>query len=433
MEAKVRAEWDQLRKVVIHRPGIEMFFGLLDPYASLYERAFSRYEARREHERLEYALKHEFKVNVLRLKESILQAADRESEVRERLIKAAHESVKFTGDTAEVSRAKKDLEDNAKVLDSGHFFNVLLLNPLIDLEAGKGVRAIHLHVTENEPLANLYFMRDQQAVTDKGIFLSRMSKPQRRRETLLTRFLWETFGAKIAHATQEPGTFEGGDFIPMKDFALVGTGDRTNRSGVEQMLQSGLGFDEVGVVHQPSHPLVPGEQRDPMIDMHLDTYFNVASSGVVVGSELLLKRAKVEVYHRQGAGVYEKEKEETNLHDFVKGKGFDIINITTLEQMSYASNFLCIKDGTILAVEVDRIVKNVLKNLASQASANPERYGKLLEQAKKDYQTLKNEGQFFPFKKEIYQHDIDAYPIILENLTGGYGGAHCMTCALERS
>ncbi|MCJ7748560.1 MAG: arginine deiminase family protein, partial [Desulfobacterales bacterium] len=401
MEAKVRAEWDQLRKVVIHRPGIEMFFGLLDPYASLYERAFSRYEARREHERLEYALKHEFKVNVLRLKESILQAADRESEVRERLIKAAHESIKFIGDTAEVSRAKKDLEDNAKVLDSGHFFNVLLLNPLVDLEAGKGVRAIHLHVTENEPLANLYFMRDQQAVTDKGIFLSRMSKPQRRRETLLTRFLWETLGAKIAHATQEPGTFEGGDFIPMKDFALVGTGDRTNRSGVEQMLQSGLGFDEVGVVHQPSHPLILGEQRDPMIAMHLDTYFNVASSSVVVGSELLLKRAKVEVYHRQGTGVYKKEKEETNLHDFIKGKGFNIIDITTLEQMSYASNFLCIKDGTILAVEVDRTVKNVLNNLASEASANPERYGKLLEQAKKDYQTLKNEGQFFPFKKEI--------------------------------
>ena len=433
MEAKVRAEWDQLRKVVIHRPGIEMFFGLLDPYASLYERAFSRYEARREHERLEYALKHEFKVNVLRLKESILQAADRESEVRERLIKAAHESVKFTGDTAEVSRAKKKLEDNEKVLDSGHFFNVLLLNPLVDLEAGKGVRAINLHITENEPLANLYFMRDQQAVTDKGIFLSRMSKPQRRRETLLTRFLWETLGAKIAHATQEPGTFEGGDFIPMKDFALVGTGDRTNRSGVEQMLQSGLGFDEVGVVHQPSHPLILGEQRDPMIAMHLDTYFNVASSSVAVGSELLLKRAKVEVYHRQGTGVYKKEKEETNLHDFIKGKGFNIIDITTLEQMSYASNFLCIKDGTILAVEVDRTVKNVLNNLASEASANPERYGKLLEQAKKDYQTLKNEGQFFPFKKEIYQHDIDAYPIILENLTGGYGGAHCMTCALERS
>jgi arginine deiminase len=140
----------------------------------------------------------------------------------------------------------------------------------------------------------------------------------------------------------------------------------------------------------------------------------------------------VELYKRQSDGIYKKEKEEPNLHDFIKGKGFDIINITTLEQMSYASNFLCIKDGTILAVEVERIVKDVLTNLASMAKSDPARYGKLLDQAKKDYEDLKREGRFFPHKREIYEHGIDAYPIIMENLTGGYGGAHCMTCALKR-
>ena len=432
LEAKIRAEWDPLRNVVVHRPGIEMFLGLLDPYASLYDRAFSRHEATREHERLEYTLRHEFKLDVLRLKDSILEAADKKADVRERLVKLAHESIHFQGDKKEAELAKKELDKNTKVLDSEHFFDISLLSPVVDLEEAKGVRAIHLHVTEREPLANLYFMRDQQAVTDKGIFLSRMSKPQRRREPELTKFLWEILDAKIAHATQEPGNFEGGDFIPMKDFALMGIGDRTNRSGVEQMLKSGQGFDEVGVVHQPNHPLIPGDERDPMIDMHLDTYFNVASSRVVVGSDVLLKRAKVEIYQREAPGVYKRENRETNLHDFIKEKGFDIINITTLEQMSYASNFLCIKDGTILAVEVDRIVKKTLENLASEAKADPERYGKLLDQAKKDYQSLKSEGQFFPHKKEIYQHDIDAYPINLENLTGGYGGAHCMTCALKR-
>jgi arginine deiminase len=176
-----------------------------------------------------------------------------------------------------VEVARKEFDKNIKVLDSAHYFNILLLHPVVELEAGKG------------------------------------------------------------------------DFIPMKDFALVGMGDRTNRTGVEQMLRSGLGFDEAGVVHQPNRPLVPGDKGDPMIDMHLDTYFNVASSGVVVGSELLLKAAKVEVYRRQGQSVYKKEKEEPNLHDFIRAKGFDIINITTLEQMSYASNFVCIRDGTILA------------------------------------------------------------------------------------
>ena len=432
MPAKIRAEWDKLHRLAMHKPGIEMWFGLLAPYASLYERAFNRSEARDEHERLEYTLRHEFKVDVVRLKDKVLELADNRPEVMVRLVKAAVEDTSFAGNKQESAKARNELSRNAEVLGSGHFFNILLLHPNLDLEEGRGARAVQLNVTERTPLANLYFMRDQQAVTDKGIVISRMSKPQRRDEPKLTRFLWESLGEKIAHEIQDPGTFEGGDFIPMKDFALVGTGDRTNASGVEQMLRKGLGFDEVGVVHQPNHPLIPGNQRDPMVDMHLDTYFNVASSGVVVGSELLLKSATVEVYHREGAGNYKKAKREWTLHDYIKSKGFEIINLTTLEQLSYASNFLCIKDGTILAVEVDRTVVKVLEGLESQAEQNPSRYGALLEQAKKDYANLKGNAQFFPNKKELYEFGIDAYSIILTNLTGGYGGAHCMTAALER-
>jgi arginine deiminase len=432
MEARAIAEWEPLRKVVIHRPGIEMFLGLLEPYASLYERAFSRFEARQEHERLEHVLRHEFKLDVLRLKETILDEADRHAEVRQRLVKMASETMNFQGPSREVEEARKEFERNSAALDTAHFFNILLLHPLINISPETGARGIHLNIAEREPLSNLYFMRDQQAVTDKGIFLSRMSKPQRRREPVITRFLWDLLGVNVAHATTEPGTIEGGEFLPMKDFALVGTGDRTNSSGIEQMLRSGLGFDEVGVVHQPNHPLIPGEKRDPMIDMHLDTYFNVASSKVVVGSEELLKRARVEIYKRISEGNYEKQKEVAVLHDYIKSKGFDIINITTLEQMSYASNFLCIKDGYILAVEVERIVKDVLKNLETSAERDPARYGKLLDQARKDYQHLKSEGGFFPHKKAIYEHGIDAYPLVIKNLTGGYGGAHCMTCALKR-
>jgi arginine deiminase len=431
-EAKASAEWEPLRKVVIHRPGIEMFLGLLEPYASLYERAFSRFEARQEHERLEHVLKHEFKLDVLRLKETILGEADRHPEVRQRLVKMAYETMNFQGPSGEVDEAKKEFERNSSALDSAHFFNILLLHPLIEIGPEKGTRGIHLHIAEREPLSNLYFMRDQQAVTDKGIFLSRMSKPQRRREPVITRFLWDLLGVNVAHTTTEPGTIEGGEFIPMKDFALVGIGDRTNRSGVDQMLHSGLGFDEVGVVHQPNHPLIPGEKPDPMIDMHLDTYFNVASSSVVIGSDELLKRARVEIYNRKSEGNYEKQKEETVLHDYIRSKGFNIINITTLEQMSYASNFLCVKDGYIVAAEVERIVKDVLKNLESTAMRDPARYGKLFDQARKDYEHLKAEGGFFPHKKDIYEHGIDAYPLVIKNLTGGYGGAHCMTCALKR-
>jgi arginine deiminase len=328
--------------------------------------------------------------------------------------------------------AWREFEKSVPMLDAGHFFNILLLHPRIDLQGEEGIRMVHVNITEREPLSNLYFMRDQQVVTDKGMYLTRMAKPQRERETTITRFLWETMRVPCLHETHKPGTFEGGDFIPLKDFALVGMGDRTNQLGVDQLLSTGLNFDEIGVVHQPAHPRIPGEKYDPMVDMHLDTYVNFASSGVVVGSELLMKRATLEVYYRTGQGKYEKEGSATDLHSYLKQKDFDIIDLTTLEQMAYASNFLCIRDGTILSVEVDRVVRKVLANLSAKADLDPIRYRPLLAQVTKEYQKLLFAGQFFPHKKEIYRHGIDAYPIILENLMGGYGAAHCMTCVLQR-
>ena len=47
-----RAEWDPLREVLVHRPGVEMFFGLLEPYSFLYEEAFSLTGAIAEHRAL---------------------------------------------------------------------------------------------------------------------------------------------------------------------------------------------------------------------------------------------------------------------------------------------------------------------------------------------------------------------------------------------
>jgi arginine deiminase len=432
MKAKINAEWDTLRRVTVHSPGIEMYFGLLDPFASLYERSFSMEKAIKEHEILRYILKHEFKIKIITLKEKLLNLADESPMIREKLIGMANEKISYTGDIYEVKYAKYESEKNRDILDSNYYFNSLLLNPTVKFESGVGTRMIQLHVTENEPLSNLYFMRDQQAVTDRGMILSRMSKPQRMREPEITKFLWDCLKIPVTCEVKNPGTFEGGDFIPMDEFALIGIGDRTNMAGVEQILKNGVGYSEVAIVHQPTHPLLPSGKTDYMMNMHLDTYFNVASDGVVVGCDILLKNAEVEIYQKEGLGEYSKINKHTNLHDYIVSKGFEIIDITTLEFLAYASNFLCVKNGTIISVEVDRLVKGVINNLIKKASVDPETYGELLKQVKKDYAFLHGEGQFFPHKKEIYQHDIDAYPLNLINLTGGYGGAHCMTCALKR-
>ena len=432
MEGKIKAEWDTLRKVVVHKPGIEMFMGLLDPEASLYERAFNRYKARSEHDTLQRTLKEEFGVTVQRMDKSLMDIAEKDNSVKSALIDMALSVLHFDGVEAEVNEAKAQLKENIDLYDMNHFIDILLMRPEVHFKSARGASAMHMKITSNDPLSNLYFMRDQQATTDMGIFMSRMSKPQRRHEPEVTKLVWKAMNLPIAGEGKGNATIEGGDFIPMKDFALLGNGDRTNDEGVKQMLESGVGFDEVAVVHQPLHPLIPGDQPDPMIDMHVDTYFNVASSSTVIGSELLLNNAKVDVYYKEEMGNYKKSGTHTNLHDYIKSKGFNIVSLSTLEQMSYSSNFLCIKDGTILAIDSARIIKSVLNDLVYKAKENPSRYGALLAEVKKEYTQFTGTGGVFPYKKEMYENGIDAYVLNLENITGGYGGAHCMTAAIER-
>ena len=430
MKCKIKAEWDILSHVAVHSPGIEMYFGLLDPFASLYERSFNMTNALKEHEQLSNTLNQEFNVKIFHLNKSITDYSEESPSIHKKLVDLAQKSISYTGDDTEVKRAYDESKHDRNILDSNFYFNSLLLKPHVELKAGKGTRMINFNVTENEPLSNLYFMRDQQTVTDKGLLLSNMSKPQRRREPQLTKFLWNTLKIPIIHEFKEPATFEGGDFLPLDDFALIGTGDRTNIEGVKQMLEYGLGFSEVAVVHQPNHPLLSGDV-DPMINMHLDTYLNFASDGVAVGCKTLLKNAKIDIYHNECPGKYILTQNRTNLYDYLISKGFNMIEITTLEQFAYATNFLCVKNGTIISAEVKTIVKDVLNDLKTK-SMNDERYKALFKHVKNEYEIMNRNDQFFPHKREVYQNGIDVYTLNLHNLTGGYGGAHCMTCALNR-
>ena len=191
MTTKIKAEWDRLKKVAVHTPGMEMFFGLLDPFASLYERAFSQRDALKEHELLQYTLKHDFKIKVLPLKDTIVGTALKKPSMKAKLIELAKKSIQFTGTEGEVELACREMDANSDILDPEHYFNTILLNPSIELEPRMTTRMINLHITQREPLSNLYFMRDQQMVTDKGMLLSRMRKPQRKREPQLTGLLWE--------------------------------------------------------------------------------------------------------------------------------------------------------------------------------------------------------------------------------------------------
>ncbi len=149
------------------------------------------------------------------------------------------------------------------------------------------------------PLHNLYFMRDQQATTDRGVCMGRMATHERAEEVEVSALGLQALGVEPVHRVSR-GRFEGGDFIPAGEFAMVGCGSRTNPEGVRDLLARGMGFDEVAIVSEPRHPLING--RDHMVNMHLDTYLNFPKEGVAVGSPALLQEAKVTVFNRSGEG-----------------------------------------------------------------------------------------------------------------------------------
>jgi arginine deiminase len=232
------------------------------------------------------------------------------------------------------------------------------------------------------------------------------------------------------HEANGNAVIEGGDFIPCGEFALIGVGDRTSPAAVAEILAQGIHFPEVVVVHQPRHPLLGA--NDPMVNMHLDTYLNFPGDGLAVGYPEMLKSARAEVFHRGGDGRYHRVR-HTRLMRYLQERWFTVIPITTLEQMCYATNFLTVRDRHIVIPDVGSNAEKVLANLQRAAESSPAKYHRLFVRASIDFNELRSTGTFFPNKPQAREYGLEATRVPLSNLTGAFGGAHCLTCTLERA
>ena len=427
MKAGARAEWHPLRHVMVHTPGIEVFFALLAPATHLYERFFDRVEAAREHGRLTRMLHTDFGVRVHHLYEELIHHAGQEDTIRESLLAQAESRLERRCKEEICALPRKIQAEMINPVplssrDNRHLLDIITLNPILTL-APDGV-----HTSLGLPLHNLYFMRDQQAATDRGMVAGRMATPERAFEVEVSSLGLRSLDAAPI-STIKKGTFEGGDFIPLGETALLGCGSRTNEPGIKQILSEGIGFDEIAVVRDPVHPLIRG--HDPMVNMHLDTYFNIPAEGVAVGCPPLLREAQVELYQK-ASDDYKYKGQAGNLFDYIKNIGVDLIEITTLEQLCYAANFLCIRSGECVAPDTGEIAPLVIRRLAEKELQHPGIYSPLLAQAKKDYSKLSRDSTFFPHNPQVHAHGIAMTTITLTNATGGYGGAHCMTCVVKR-
>lgn len=420
---RIKAEWDRLRDVMIHRPGIEIEYAMLAPGPFLFERPFRTDVAISEHEKLEKTMS-ENGVNVRILRNTVVNRAREDPDFRRKLEEKVTTIVKFYGKVDSSAKAVEEFKKNLEIIDPITLFHIMTLEPSIDLKQEGQNSVEYPTVYSNLPLANLYFMRDQQAVGPGGMIFGRMKKRQRMKEPEITRFVMQhALGEKSTYQIDGDGTFEGGDFIPAGDFGLIGIGPRSNFSGAMQAMSSGLlDFDEIGVVTNPVYDFMDNEGRDPMINMHLDTYFNIPADGVVISSVELSRKADLVVYRKLSKGHYEAG-EKTTLYDYMVSKGFSFINLRISEQLSYSSNFLTLSNGKILAVNAP----DVMDKLIGEGVFSGELRELILSDINKN-----GRDNLFPNNPEIKRQGIDIVKLDLSELTGGYGGAHCMTASLNR-
>ncbi len=417
MRLKIRAEWEKLESVLMHTPGIEIDYAMLAPKPFLFERSFRTTRAVQEHRQLQDTLR-ENGVRVSVLEDEMIFRAEKSSKFRESLEEKVLRNSIFYGEIADTEEAKKEFARNLSGLDARNLFHFLTLEPSIDLKKTENVQ--YPTVYSNIPLANLYFMRDQQIVTPEGVIIGNMRSLQRRKETEITDFFFNQIAEDGAVKRVSEGYLEGGDFLPAKDFALFGVGPRSTTEGVFSAIQTGIaGFDEYCIVENPVYDFMEGGTRDPMINMHLDTYFNIAGEGIAVGSVTLLKKASASVYTVDDGKPARIE--TTNLMDYLSRKGFRVIDLSVREQLSYSSNFLTISDRKIVAVNSPDVLKRLVASSVFSES--------VLNAIKHDDTP---EAQAFPRGKRAHDYGLDVIEVDLKELTGGYGGAHCMTASTSR-
>lgn len=419
----VKAEWDRLREVLIHRPGVEIDYAMLAPKPFLFERAYRTNVAIREHEKLERYLK-EAGVRVRLLKTAVVELFGKSDEFRKTFTEKVIDTVKFNGDKSSTAIEAKNFRKNLDVLDPETMFNILLLEPTVILSHQSANEPDYPSINSNLPLANLYFMRDQQVSSSNGIYIGRLKKKQRQKENSITEFILRALYAKTEDFDRigPKGYFEGGDFIPSGDFAYIGIGNRTNLEGAMNFMKSSVaGFKEFVVVENPVYDFMEDMDPDTMVNMHLDTYFNLPGKDLAVTSPELANKAKCSIYHKEGSEVTLSSK--TSLGEFLKSNGINIIPLSIAEQMSYSSNFLTFRNNQILAVDS----RSVLKRLMSENIFQP-KIQKILE---REIQKAGNE-KLFPNSQPVKEYGIDFISANLSEITGGYGGAHCMTASIRR-
>ncbi len=282
-EFGVHSEVGQLRKVIVHRPGLEM--RRLTPtncQELLFDDVIWARKARQEHDAFVDLMRHEFGVDVMRVHELLKDVVD-DPEGRTYILdrKLVPNEVGVGG--APELRAWMDEMDSTKLV--AHLIGGVTVAELPEALRRFAQKAYAGTEFVLPPLPNQLFTRDSSCWIYNGVTVNPMYWPARRKETLLLTAIYKYHpkfkGGDFSIWWGDPdvdhgsATLEGGDVMPVgRGVVLIGMGERTTYQAVSQVASELF-------KHGAAERVIAAKMPPDRASMHLDTIFTFCDRDLV--------------------------------------------------------------------------------------------------------------------------------------------------------
>ena len=255
----VKSEIGPLKRVMLHRPGVELASLMPDYLGRMLAEDTPDVEmAGREHDVFAGILR-DAGVDVVYIEKEFAEVV-KDERIRRAFIEDFVD-IGVNGDSL-----KPAVKDYLLSVPADKLFDAVAKGITREDIASVGASCIQSLVLDDypfltDPLPNIYFTRDISFSIGEGIAISAMSMPARMRETLFIRYL-HRFGEKFGNGTVKllydyncGCPIEGGDVLSLSDKCVaIGCGERTTVAAVEKLAKTlfGRGYEKVLLFKNPA-------------------------------------------------------------------------------------------------------------------------------------------------------------------------------------
>ena len=376
------SEIGRLRKVMLHRPGMELE-NLMPEYLEqlLFDDIPYLKEAQREHDAFADCLRSQG-VEVVYLldlvTESITDDEVRQDFIRQFLNESGVRDDRTRGVLTDYLSGMSDREMVAAMMAG-------IRKSQLRMQSGK--LGDYLNAMENEypfavdPMPNLYFTRDPFATIGTGVSIHKMHTATRNRETLFGKLIFEHHPAyRNAPRWYDRGqvsSLEGGDILVLSPEVLaVGISQRTREDSIDTLAETVLSqsktFKKVLAFNIPKTRSF----------MHLDTVFTMVDRDKFTMHPNITADLRVFVLEDGHNGHLTISEEHESLEELLK-EHLELDSVTLIkcgggsvidaarEQWNDGSNTFCIAPGKVIAYSRNYVTNKVMEDAGIEVLTIP--------------------------------------------------------------